>query len=106
MSKYNDLNHGRRSDAADDPILGACLQCQVDADGYIRTRWSVWAVCHECRVRWRVNYRLPHWTDDNPEPAPFQKGWPTERIWASREKLLEDYAPKPEAVDMAARATP
>ena len=54
MSKYNDLNHGRRSDAADDPILGACPQCQVDADGYIRTRWSVWAVCHEYRVRWRI----------------------------------------------------
>lgn len=91
---------------AHDTLLGVCPKCHVSADGYIRARRSVCAVCHECGVRWRVNYRLPHWTDDNPEPAPFQKDWPTERVWAFREKLPEDYAPKREAVDMAARATP
>jgi hypothetical protein len=75
-----------------DLALGICPKCRVSADGYLRGRKGVWALCQHCRCRWRTDYCLPSWIPDQPEgPAPFQRNWTSERIWAFREKMIAEY---------------
>jgi hypothetical protein len=79
----SDLPHDR---------FGNCPRCRGPANGYIRALSGIWAICQHCYQRWPTNYRLPYWTDADPEPAPFQKDWPVEKAWAFREEMLTGYA--------------
>jgi hypothetical protein len=70
-----------------------CPRCGVDHRTYIRARDQVWAICHEYKLRWRVDYWIASWVAGKPDGrGPLPLDWSDDQIWEFRDQMLTEYA--------------